>query len=296
MALQTRLEQAPVARPAYLVRTLPALIARDARLWMSFRVSLVMDLLSMAAQASVFFFLGMAMSAGSRPGWQAEFAAFLAAGQVFNAVLEASLSGPYQSLAMNYWYQRLESLLLSPCPVNLVVIADVGWAYVRAGITATILAVVGALFGARVRAGAPGLLLTFLVLALGAVAVLGFGLMSAAMFTLINAKGWNDPVAWVVGVLQGLVTGAYFPVSVLPGPLHVLAMVLPQTYTIDAARRLLLPGTDLSPLFGQGVMSPIQFDVVVLLASAVVLQLLGWLLFGMGLRKAQADGGLSRWA
>jgi hypothetical protein len=56
---------------------------------MSFQVSLVMDLLSMAAQASVFFFLGMAMSAGSQRGWQVKFAAFLAVGLVFNAVLEA---------------------------------------------------------------------------------------------------------------------------------------------------------------------------------------------------------------
>jgi hypothetical protein len=44
-----------------------------------------------------------------------------------------------------------------------VVIADVGWAYVRAAIMATILAVMGFLFGARVSAGALGLLLTFLV-------------------------------------------------------------------------------------------------------------------------------------
>jgi hypothetical protein len=49
-------------------------------------------------------------------GWQAEFAAFLAVGLVFNAMLAASLPGPYQSLAMNYWYRRLESLLLSPYP------------------------------------------------------------------------------------------------------------------------------------------------------------------------------------
>jgi hypothetical protein len=56
------------------------------------------------------------MSAGSRRRWQAEFAAFQAVGLVFNAVLAASLSGAYQSLAMNYWYQRLESPLLSPHP------------------------------------------------------------------------------------------------------------------------------------------------------------------------------------
>ena len=64
----------------------------------------------------MFFVLGIAVSAGSRRGWQAAFAAFLAVGLVFNAVLAASLSGPYQSLAMNYWYQRLESPLLSPHP------------------------------------------------------------------------------------------------------------------------------------------------------------------------------------
>ena len=44
------------------------------------------------------------MNAGSRRGWQAGFAAFLAVGLVFNAVLDASLSRPYQSLALNYWY------------------------------------------------------------------------------------------------------------------------------------------------------------------------------------------------
>jgi hypothetical protein len=64
----------------------------------------------------VFFVLGIAMSASSRRGWPAEFVAFLAVGLVFNAVLAASLSGPYQSLAMNYWYQRLEILLRSPYP------------------------------------------------------------------------------------------------------------------------------------------------------------------------------------
>ncbi len=290
------LEEAPVVGAGYLVRTLPVMLVRNARLWMSFRVSLVMDLLSMAAQASAFFFVGRAMSAGSHQGWQADYAAFLAVGLVMNAVLEASLTGPYQSLATNYWTQRLESLLLSPCPVGLVVISDTCWAYVRSAISALILAAVGWLFGARVSAAPTNFGLTLLVLTLAAVGVLGFGLMSASMFTLVNAKGWNDPVAWLVGVLQGLVTGAYFPVSELPGPLHALAAFLPQTYAIDAARRLLLPESRLPALVEQPLLSPLGLDLAVLGASAVVLPILGWLLFRAGMRKAQADGGLSRWA
>ena len=66
--------------------------------------------------ARVFFVLGIAMSAGSRWGWQSEFAAFLAVGLVCNAALAASPSGPYRSRARSYWDQRLESLLLSPDP------------------------------------------------------------------------------------------------------------------------------------------------------------------------------------
>ena len=56
------------------------------------------------------------MNVGSRRGWPAECAAFLAVGLVVNAVLDASLSGPGQSRPLNDWYQRLESLLLSPYP------------------------------------------------------------------------------------------------------------------------------------------------------------------------------------
>jgi hypothetical protein len=64
---------------------------------------------------------------------------------------------------MNYWYPRLGTLPAVSLPVSLVVIADVGWAYVRAASKATIPAVGGFLVGARVSAGAPGLLRTFLV-------------------------------------------------------------------------------------------------------------------------------------
>jgi hypothetical protein len=64
----------------------------------------------------VFFVLGIALSAGHPRRRPAEFAALLAEGLVFNAVRAASLSGPYQSFAMNYWYQTLESVLLSPYP------------------------------------------------------------------------------------------------------------------------------------------------------------------------------------
>jgi ABC-type polysaccharide/polyol phosphate export permease len=287
-------DRAEVGGPRYLLRVFPSLLGRNTRIWIHFRVSLVMDLLGMAAQASVFFFVGRALGESGQ-AWTANYAAFLAVGLVFTTCFEASLTGPYQSLGQNYWSARLETILLSPCPVWALLIADSIWFYVRATINAVILGLIGWRFGARLDATPGELGLTLLVLLLGAVAVLGFGLLSASMFMLVNAKGFNDPVGWLVLVLQGLVTGAYFPVHELPVFLRFLAMGLPQTYAIDLARRQLLPGPAPDPLLHIGALSPVQADVVMLVMFGLVVPLAGFACFRAGLRKAQLDGGLSRW-
>jgi ABC-type polysaccharide/polyol phosphate export permease len=290
-----QLEEAAVAGPGYLLRIFPALMGRNARMWIHFRTSLVMDLLNMAAQASVFFFVGQALGAGGQE-WTGNYAAFLAIGLVFNTFLEASLNGPVLSLAANYWSARLETVLLSPCPVWSMLIADSAWFYVRAIVNGAILGMVGWAFGARIDASPQEALTALAALLLAAVAVLGFGLMSAAMFMLINAKGGNDPVSWLIGILQGLVTGAYFPVSELPALLQALAKCLPQTYAIDVARRMLLADGAVAPVVTIGSLSPLQSDFVMLGGFVLVLPVLGILLFRKGLRKARFDGGLSRWS
>ncbi len=116
------------------------------------------------------------------------------------------------------------------------------------------------------------------------------------MFMLVNAKGFNDPIGWLVLLLQGLVTGAYFPVNELPQALQVLAKCLPQTYAIDLARRLLLSNEAAAPPVRLGSLAPIQTDLVMLAAFVLTVPLLGAWCVHTGLRKAQRDGGLSRWA
>ena len=290
-----QLEQAPVAGFAYLIRIFPALMGRNAMMWIHFRVSLVMDLLNMAAQASVFFFVGRALGSGNQQ-WTDNYAAFLAVGLVFNTLLEASLKGPFDSLSMNFWSAKLETVLVSPCPIWSLLVADSLWFYVRAVMNAVILSAVGWQFGARLEATPQELAITLLALTIAAIAVLGFGLMSASMFMLINAKGGNDPVGWLVGVLQGLVTGAYFPIDELPTVLQIVAKGLPQTYAIDVARRLLLPETNTAALVTFGTLSPVQSSMIMLGGFVIVLPVLGAFLFRTGMRKAQFDGGLSRWS
>ena len=285
-------DPAPVRGLPYLANIIPVLMRRQAQLWLQFRVSSAMDILTMLAQASVFFFVGRAIGGGS---WSAATAGFLAVGIVTNTFLQEALSGPYRSIANAYWSVRLESLLLSPCPLIVNVIGDVLWILVNAVLSGIFLAAIGAAFGARLSANPGELLLALGVLMLGTVAVLGIGLVSASMFMLINAKGFNDPISWFVGVLQGLAAGAYFPPSELPGPLYAVARCLPQTYTIDAIRRLLLH--DETPRLAQvGTLSPIASDLLIVTGMTAVALVLGVISFRIGLRKARRDGGLSRWS
>ncbi|MGC4108105.1 MAG: ABC transporter permease [Thermomicrobiales bacterium] len=287
-----RFDPPPVRGWPYLANIIPVLMRRQAQLWLQFRVSSVMDILTMLAQASVFFFVGRAIGGET---WTAATAGFLAVGIVINTFLQQALTGPYHSIADAYWSMRLESLMFSPCPLIVNVIGDVLWILVNATISAMFLVGIGAAFGARLSASAGDLLLAAGVLILGTLAVLGIGLISASMFMLINAKGFNDPISWLVGVLQGLVAGAYFPPSELPGPLYAVARCLPQTYTIDAIRRLLLHDHP-APLARIGTLSPLASDVLIVAVMTLGSLALGASAFRAGIRKAQRDGGLSRWS
>lgn len=292
MAVIDQFDLAPAASRHYLIGMIPVLLRRQARIWLQFRVSSVMDILSMMAQASVFFFVGRAVGGTN---WSGSYAGFLAVGMIVNILLQVGLAGPYDSLSRSYWEARLESFLLSPCPITLQIGVDVVWMYVNALASGLFLAIIGASFGARLSASIQDIVLAAGVILLATIAVLGIGFISASMFTLINAKGFNDPISWVVGVLQGLVAGAYFPPSELPGPLHTLALLLPQTYAIDAVRRLLLD--DDQPLLAQfGSLSPLATDLVILSIATSITVTVGAVCFQLGLCKARADGALSRWA
>ncbi len=65
----------------YLSDMIPVLFRRQARIWLQFRVSSVMDILSMMAQASAFFFVGRAIGGTN---WSGSYARFLAVGMIVN--------------------------------------------------------------------------------------------------------------------------------------------------------------------------------------------------------------------
>ena len=118
---------------------------------------------------------------------------------------------------------------------------------------------------------------------LGSFSIVGIGMMAAILPLLYVERG-----AQMTFVLQScllLVSGVYYPVSVLPEWMQVLSKLSPATYVLDGVRAGLLDGTPVSAL---------MYDVVPLIIMGIVLIPTGLWAFGRAERYAKRTGKLKR--
>jgi ABC-2 type transport system permease protein len=121
------------------------------------------------------------------------------------------------------------------------------------------------------------------VLVVSTLPLVGLGIVASVLPLLSPERGEQMTVA-VQGVLL-LASGVYYPVSVLPGPVRVLAWASPMTYTLDGIRAALIEGRGLGA---------VASDLVALVVMGVVLLPLGLALFGWAERRAKRLGLLKR--
>ncbi len=123
----------------------------------------------------------------------------------------------------------------------------------------------------------------FALLGVGTLAFIGLGIGSACFPLLWTEKGLQ--MAYIVQAVVLLVSGVYYPTSVLPGALQALSVVSPATYVIEGMRRALIDGADLASLW------PLAWPA--LLVGAVSIPL-GLRLFLFAERYAKRAGRLKR--
>jgi ABC-2 type transport system permease protein len=121
------------------------------------------------------------------------------------------------------------------------------------------------------------------VLAVSTFPLVGLGVLASVLPLLSPERGEQMTVA-VQGVLL-LASGVYYPISVLPGLVQVLARASPMTYTLDGIRATLIDGR------GLDAVAP---DLLVLTAMGIVLLPLGLLVFAWAERRAKRLGLLKR--
>ena len=92
------------------------------------------------------------------------------------------------------------------------------------------------------------LLGALVVLLAGSFSFIGMGIMTSSLPLLFPERGAQMSHVFIAVLL--LVSGVYYPVSVLPGVLRSLAVFSPATYVLDGVRKALLESMPTWQLWG----------------------------------------------
>ena len=227
------------------------------------------------------------------------YVSFVVLGFCVHYISWTNLGDPFKRVARIYWGGTMDLYLLSPLsyltPFMGIMFRSVIDDYPRVLLS---LLFGGLFFGAIYNPAYLPLAFVFLLLIL--LSTLGIGIISASSFYLFNFKQSTEPVRFVLqDVVIPLAAGYYYPTTVLPYPLQIVASILPHTYALDGLRRLIVPGGNLAvkalPLQHVLPFSPIVTDIAALAVITVLTCPLGVWMYVRGIEKARKEGTLTRW-
>jgi ABC-2 type transport system permease protein len=121
------------------------------------------------------------------------------------------------------------------------------------------------------------------VLAVASVSFIGIGMMTSVLPLISPEKGTQ--LGFIAQGVLLVVSGVYYPVSVLPEWMQWLATISPATYALEGTREAILEGAGLRDLWGQ------LWPLLVIGAVSIPLGL--WV-FRLGERHAKRHGKLKR--
>lgn len=263
--------------------TLRAIVVRDFRVAWSYRFSFIVQTGSIIfSLLSLKFFAGVFGPAPppALAEYGGDFFAFTLLGAGMTYVSYPAVKCFAQTVRSAQVTGTLEAMLSTRARPAAIILGSGVWPLAAAVIQVALLVIVGAVMGAELRIAHLGLALTVLVLLL--VSLAGLGLLSAAF---VVAFKQNEPFtgAFLAGAF--LLSGVFYPTSVLPRGLEQLAMLLPTTHAMELTRGLLLGDAGAASYAGH---------FVALVAFCLLLPT-GLLAFSRSIAWAKASGSLGQY-
>ncbi len=203
-------------------------------------------------------------------------------GAIFWNYLSITFSWIAETIAVERWEGTLEYTMMAPIRRSSQLVGSVAYAVLYGLVhTAVMLVVLTLFFGLDLSHSNIPTAAAFMVI--GSFSFVGIGMMAAILPLLYVERG-----AQMTFVLQScllLVSGVYYPISILPAWMQVLAHLSPATYILDGVRAALLDGVALPDLW---------YDVWPLLVMGVAFIPIGLWAFGRAERYAKRTGKLKR--
>ena len=274
------------SRPAWAavageLRKLPAFARRDLQIKLSYRTAFLGDAVSLLMASVLFYFIGKLVDPDLIPPVAGDqenpYIAFVAVGIALSAFLALALGRLVTAVEREHLIGTLESLLVTPTTFSTLQLGSVAYDIVYVPLrTGLFLFLVSILYGVDLTlSGVPAALLLLLVFI---PFVWGIGVMLGAfVLTFRRGAGLTGFVATVLSFLSG----AYFPVDLLPSWLGPLVAINPVAIAMRDLRRALLQGATVGDVAGSA-------GIIALSAAATLA--VGLLLFRSAVARERRKG------
>lgn len=259
-----------------------AFFYRDFLESISYPVQLLIDLSVLLANGLAFFFIAKLIDPQKLTYFQS-----YSGGYFPYVFLGIAVSG-FQSTALQSFSKAvqkeqgagtLEAILISGTSLSIVVFSNFLWTSLATLLRLCLYLLAGALLF-EVDLSQINLLSFTLSSLLLLFSLAGFGLISAGI-VLVFKRG--DPLSFILQGTSRILSGVYFPASLLPSWLSFLGRLLPLTYGLDAMRQSVLQGKGLLDL---------SAPLWTLTAFSLFLLPCGILFFKFAIHQTRRDGSL----
>jgi ABC-2 type transport system permease protein len=250
---------------------LPAFVRRDFLVAWSYRAAFLSDFIALGTQMIVFAFIGRLIAEDRLPsfnGTATTYVEFVAIGLVVNLFVQVALTRTATAIRTEQMIGTLEALLMTPTTTATVQLGSAVFDLVYVPIRTTIfLGFLAVVIGLDMQSS--GVLPSAAVLIAFIPFVWGFGLAAAGAILTFRR---GDGGMMLGATLLGLASGAFFPLSLLPGWIETVAEYNPLAIAIQGMREALLGGTGWSEVGGHLALL-VPMSALSLLCGALVFRL-----------------------
>lgn len=142
-----------------------------------------------------------------------------------------------ESVQWERWEGTIEYTMMAPISRLTYMLGSCLFGVVY-GLVRTALVLIALVFAFQLTANQGGMLPALAIIAVGSISFVGIGIMAATLPLLFTEKGAQ--MTYVIEACLLLVSGVYYPVSVLPVWMQPISHISPATYVLSGIREVLL--------------------------------------------------------
>jgi ABC-2 type transport system permease protein len=226
-----------------------AFIKKDFYIETSYKVGFVITITTAIIPVFSYYFIGKLMNGQNIHNglYASNYFSFVLIGLSFSGYFTMAIQTFSTSIRRAQMAGCLEAILSSQTDTKTIVFLSSIYSFIHSGIFLVITFVISWLF-LGFDFSHINILSTLLAILFSLIAFIGLGIITAAG-TIIFKQG--DPFTFVFGGISALLSGALFPISLLPAWLQPISYFVPITYSLDALRLSVLQGYTVSMISKQ---------------------------------------------